>query len=451
MTTNSRRANEHFIVSLAARTTMPVTGTLSNTTTGAVNLLDGQLGFVATSANGTTGHWSFTDATPTLAEAPQIAIVQGTPYSANPTTLGVPYPLWARPYEIIQPIEGRNQEVRVTKQAFTEARHNIFQIGVANAASTGNVNVLDNTAYQLAIRFTGRRQEELYGRSQTAMLRANFAGANFSATGLNLSTTLARDYILTNLAVDINQNSEALTGTGIRKGSDPVVCFGLGIATATGATEIATLAVGQVVPVYKNAQGVIRSITLTSEMLASIAAASAASPAFTHILTVSLADAGITTGGTVEALWIMATDERIAFVDYMPQVKVYLQVGLTAGFNSAVNVAELVKGNEGQGYGRVLDLQYKATQGQRKYAGQHHEDPVINFPSPVLTTEKYVVYTINYGTPNPYSVFTGNSLPHKAIICIPAESAPTVTNALIATFDSTLNSWLTSTGNTVIN
>lgn len=447
MSYNNKRAVENFIVTLPAQTTLAAAGALNNTSTSGINVNNGQLAIVAVSDFGTVAPWNITDATPTLAEAPVIALVQGTPYSANPTQANVPYPLWPRTMEITHPIDGRRKDIRVTKQAFTLATHDIWQIGAPNAATSGNVPVTNDVEYQIAVRLKGRRQQEQFSREQNAYVRATFPATNFTALGLN--TANSRDYIMTNLAVNINSNSEIFTQNFPKKGSDPVVALLMGEATATGATEVATLAVGQVVPVFISG-GVTKSITITAELLSSIQTAAAAAPLLTHILTADLADAGLTTKGTASAIWLVATDERVAFSDYMTSVKVYLQPGVTGGFASTTLVSQLSKGKEGQGYGRQLRLLYQATQGQRKYFGQHTQVPIIEFDNPIVESEKYTVYNILYNEDRQIDVANVSVSPHRAIVCIPAESAPTVTNVLLASFESALNNWLSSTGNAAI-
>ena len=443
----NKRAVETFIVSKPLQTTMPVTGSLVNTTTGNVNLADGQIGIVNPSMYGTVPTWNFVDATPTIAEAQALQFVQGTQYSANLSGAVVKYPLWARPYETTPAIDGKNKDIKVTKQAYLSGAHDLFQIADVDAA-VGKVTAEDNTTYQIHIKYGGTRNEEFFSNEQASGLRAVYTSPDYTALGYN--AVQARSELLTTLAAQINYNSAGLSGLGGRyKGSDPVVAFAMGEATGTGATAVSGLAVGTVITVMKS-NGVGRSITLTAEMLVSLQAAVAASPALTHILVADLTDIGTWANGSVKALWVMALDEATAYIDYIPQRKVYLKVALPQGFVTSVKDVKIQAGREGQGYGRVLDLRYKATQGQRKYFNQHTLDPIINFPSPIDENTAYVTYNVTFANSMQIDVANVSVSPHKVLICVPAETTPSVVNPLIATLDSTINSWLTSTGNSAI-
>jgi hypothetical protein len=127
-----------------------------------------------------------------------------------------------------------------------------------------------------------------------------------------------------------------------------------------------------------------------------------------------------------------------------------LTIATPEGFTAAIKNAKLANAREGQGQGRVLDLLYKATQGQRKYFNQHNLDPVINFPSPIDVLTNYTVYNITYSNEINTDIASMTTNPFRTLLCIPAESVPGTPNPLIATLDTTLNSWLTSTGNSVI-
>ncbi len=143
---------------------------------------------------------------------------------------------------------------------------------------------------------------------------------------------------------------------------------------------------------------------------------------------------------------IMGLDDKTAFVDFIPEVKNRLQVGLTSGFNyPIVYNEELVKADEGQGKGRVLDLLYKATQGQRKYGLLHIEDPYVAFPSPVVTTTNYNVYNILHGNTNNPDIGSQTTSPFREIVLI-----PTANTSLVTAFSAFLNAWLPATGNNAI-
>jgi hypothetical protein len=149
---------------------------------------------------------------------------------------------------------------------------------------------------------------------------------------------------------------------------------------------------------------------------------------------------------------LIGLDDKLAFVDWIPQIKNRLEVGLTAGFNfNTVLSAEYVKADPGQGDSRTLDLWYKATHGQRKYALRHTEDPVTDFPSPIEPGVAYTVYNIHHGSNTKPDIANTIYTPYLEVVCIPALNvAGDDVNATLATFEARLNSWLTSGNNGVI-
>lgn len=444
---NNKRATESFLVTLPSLGTMPTSGTLVDSSTGNVNVANGRLGVIAASPYGSVAMNSFVDGSPTIAEAPVIQLVQGTSASGAVATTQVKYPLWVRPFEASNPIDGRSKSITVTKQPFRASAHNIWVVGDPASVDTNPINVLDETDYKIGINFRSRRGEEMFSKEQAASLVVSKTTPNFTA----LSTALPIDWIVTQFVYEINRNSEYFQLGARYQGTDPVVAFAVGEANsgpagAAAGVEIAALTAGTVVNVFVY-NGVTRTITLTQEMVDSLQAA-ATDSSFTYILTSNLSEAGTTSGGSAYGMFIMALDNRTAYVDYIPQIKVRLRVSLMAGFDyQTVALTEPVKADEGQGYGRVLNLIYRATQGQRKYSQIHTEDPYINFSSPVVEDEEYVVYNILHGNSEQVDTFNVVYSPYREILCIPRYSTGTTANPLIAAFDSFMNAWLASSGN----
>jgi len=449
-TNSNKRGVEKFIVAKSSSTTVPVTGTLSNSTTGNVNLADGQIGIVAASSFGTVALNSFMDATPTLAENAVIRIVQGTPYSSNVNGSTANYPLWVRSLETSHNIDGRNNNILVTKQDFRLAAHNAWVVGVPTAATSGDINVLDETEYRLSIGFRSRRYDEMMATSVLAnTLTISKVTPNF--TDLAATYPLPIDWIVTQFGYEVNRNSAAFLAYNRYRGTSPVVALAVGEALsgpggAAAGVAISSLVAGDTLAVF-NYRGVVRSITLSAEMLASLNAAATAS-SFTHVFTIDLANAGTNVGGTATGLILLALDHSMAYSDKIPQVKVNMDVKLPAGFNyQTVSNVEAVRPDEGQGYGRVLDLWYKATDGQRKYEQNHTVDPVITFPSPVEVAQQYVTYVIHHGDLQNNDFHHSAYGPKREIVLIPRYSTGTTPHPVIALLDTALNSWLPSTGN----
>ena len=447
---SNQRPVENFLVAKTT-TSMPSTGTLYNTTTGVVNLADGQLGVVSDSIYGTVAMNSFVDITPTYAEAPIVKIYQGTEFSAAPGQAATTYPLWPRVYEASNQIDGQGG-ITMTYQAYRAPGFSTWAIGKA-AGNAAEINADSETDYSLTVAFRGRRAQEMYGLEQAASFSANYTTPDFTATGLNLTEPQARMHLLTNLGWNINRNSTAFSLNSRFPANVPVIAFLIasagGAGTAIGGVD--PIVEGDTVTVVTTAAG-NKTFTFTEGMAESIKAAALAVQGGLianldwTIIPINLATQNVATPAAGDILLIMGLDDKLSFVDYIPQVKNRIEIGLTSGFNyPVVYNAELVQADEGQGKGRVLDLLYKATQGQRKYSLRHTEDPYVAFPSPIVTAEKYNVYNLLHGTTNNPDIASQTTMPYREIICVPTSNTTLIT--MINTF---FNAWLPSTGNNAI-
>lgn len=445
-TNSQKRGVETFVVARATQTLMPnAATTLVDSATGNINLANGQLGIFSVSPFGSAAVNTIIDATPTLAEAPVIAIYQGTQYSQNVVGSSATYPLWVRPFEKTQDIDGRQNTIIVTKQAYRLAAHNVWILGNAEAAASGKINVANETEYRLNIGFRSRRYDELMATQvQSANLTISKTTPHFTDLGY-ASDALKRDWIVTNFGYEVNRNSTAFLSFNRYRGTSPVIALAVGTDSTAG-TLISSLNAGDALAVFTY-NGIVRSVTLTEEMVTSIkAAATAANPDITYVYTIDLANAGSTVGGTATALLFVALDHKPVYEDWIPQVKVNLQVGLPAGFDfNTVNCVSVNNLDEGQGYSRQLNLWYQNTAGQRKYTQKHTTDPVINFPSPIVDGEKYNTYIIHHGTTSNPDINSLVYAPKREVILIPSSNT-----TLDGNFGSLLNLWLTDTKNTAI-
>jgi hypothetical protein len=444
-TNSQKRGVETFVVARATQTLMPnATTTLVDSATGNINLANGQLGIFSVSPFGSAAVNTIIDATPTLAEAPVIAIYQGTQYSQNVVGSSATYPLWVRPFEKTQDIDGRQNTIIVTKQAYRLGAHNVWVVG-APSGNAAAVNTLNSTEYRLNIGFRSRRYDELMATQvQSANLTVSTTTPDW-AVGFN--NDLKIDYILTNLGYEVNRNSSAFLSFNRYRGTSPVIALGIG-TTATAGTAISALTAGSALGVFKY-KGIVRSITLTQEMLNSITTAATNAgftPATSYVYTIDLADAASTTGGLISGLMFVALDHKPVYEDWIPQVKVNLQVGLPAGFDfNTVRCDSFNNLDEGQGYSRQLNLWYQNTAGQRKYTQKHTTDPVINFPSPIVDGETYNTYIIHHGTTSNPDINSLVYAPKREVILIPSSNT-----TLDGNFGSLLNLWLADTKNTAI-
>ena len=200
-----KRPLESFLVA-GSDTAMPTSGTLTDSTSD-VGLNPGQLGLVADSIYGSVALNTYLDATPTVAEAPVIAIYQGNDNSNNLLGSSATYPLWVRPFERSNPIDGRGK-VEVTKQLFRKASQSVWVVG-DETGTAGEINVLDETIYGIRIAFRGRRVEEMQSEQQAAGLPVSVTTPNF--TDLGKTEAEGRSWLVHNLAYEINRNSTALS------------------------------------------------------------------------------------------------------------------------------------------------------------------------------------------------------------------------------------------------
>lgn len=439
MNIGNKRPVETFSVVKAAATTIPTSGTLYGS---AAPLTDGQIGFVAASSYGTLAINTFTDATPTVAETPVIQIAQGLS-----TATAASYPLWDRPFLLSNPIDGRTT-ITITRQAYRDPAHAVWVIGDA-AGSTGEVNVLDNTEYQVAIGYRGRRIMEQFSKEQAAYLRAKSSAADY--TDLAYTNAQAIHNILTNIGWEINRSSRQFQVNARFPGKDPIIAFLIDESGATGVAigGVDPITTGDVIPVVTTSAGNL-NITLTEAQATSIKNAALAKAGGViadltwSIVPIDLSDpSGATNLG--DMLMIMALDEVPAYDDNISHVKVGIEVFLTAGFDATVENDQFNDPDEGQGLARQLELEWKATQQQRMYSLDHKLDPVINFPSPFVAGEKYTVWNILHGNTTQVDLNTLSFNPFLDKICVPRYETGTTPHSAIALINTALNAFLAST------
>lgn len=441
--TGNRRANEIFLVQGATDTALYNTAgggnNIVNPSTHVVRLADKQIGAFAGTGYGSVAPNVALDTTPTITEAPQFYLAQGTAYSSNLNAYpGARYPLWNEPYVRSADIIAASG-VRITKQLYAAPTTSTWVIGQPTGTA-GEIAALDDTEYTIGITYQGRRHSEMYNEAALHHYDPYFVTPNYTT----LATAEPVDHLIQNLTYDINRNSILLTLPRARKqGNEMVVAFAIDTTNSAG-VNIDTLTAGSTVAVVNTPDGV-RNITLTADQFLSLVTAVEAAGGDTvanlnwSILTIDPVTAGTTTGGVADMIILMAADWQTAYSDYIPQVKVRLGVGLKSGFDYAVvSHEQYTPAFEGSGLGRQMDLWYKATHGQRRYSLDHEEFPVIAFDSPFSTTTNYIVYNILHELNAQVDISSQISAPHRTIVALPTGSS-NVTN-----FDNFMNAWLTS-------
>lgn len=426
-----RKALTSFLVATGTSTgqalynTAGATNHINNTSTGGVRLANGQLGIFSASDFGSVKTNIATDATPTITEAPAIFLAQGTADSANPALSVYAQPLFPRPFESSHIID-KTHRIMATKQVWAAPANDIWVIG--NTGAGVAINVADDTEYSLSIGMRGNIIDQMMAGTHNSILYTpSFTTPNYTTLG----TTSGLDHLVKNFVFNINRNSV------IAGGNQPVVAIALDLNGAVG-TAIAGLTAGYL-PLITTSAGT-RGITLTA---ATAAMLTAKLPAGSSIVTVDLTTAGAAT--QCEAFAVMALDRKLAFDDQKPSVKIRLDVGFRMGFAASTQKARVSAAFEGANDGRKLELEYQATQGQRKYNQGHDMNPIINFPSPIVQTENYVRYNL-WTESNRQTDSVTNTIKREMTTIL----IPTAHTTTISEFEGALGSWLTSAGTSLV-
>jgi hypothetical protein len=436
---NNKRPVETFVVTSGDAALPAGTTAINNLATGAVNLADGQLGiFDATGLGANTLNEALT-AADTVADSPAIQILVGNANSANPSAAAERYPLYADAFDSSSVIDG-NGVLIVNKQLAEAPTYSIWCIG--DPGADGAIVAADNTNYQIQVVYRGAWVNKLYAPDYNNSYTEHYETPDYTA----LSTAEPVDHLIQNLTSKINHNSEILNLTQ-RSSNEPVLALAIGPNGATDGTVLSAITAGDAVPVITTAYG-SKTVTFDANLLASVVAAASAAGlnAACEILEIDISTAGTTTNGVAEAILLIGTDRRLVFEDRIPEIKTRLQVALKAGFDyKAVYNDEVSFAYEGEGQGRPLNLWYKATHGQRRYALSHESAPIVEFDSPITESATYVQYLIHHV--DTAQVGTGNLVnsPKKEIILVPSADSTT-----IAGLEAVLGPWAISANGTGI-
>ena len=223
---------------------LQTTGSLTDDSTGAVNLGEKEIGIInmSTAASDNTGAKvalnTFLD-TGSLAFAsssfPQIKLVQGTENSANP-------PVDNRPGI------KRAYESSATIQADEKVWMNIksAKAGSYSIVGVDNINVSDEAEYRLRIGFFGKYHDIMYsgGTTSTPVYTPYYVSPDYSAlitAGTLSGTGEALDHLVKNLVAETNRSSAAFSLPQINRGGQQLV-MALAIAEDSAASGTVTVA-----------------------------------------------------------------------------------------------------------------------------------------------------------------------------------------------------------------
>lgn len=285
-TKDNKRPIEQIFVAKAGVTSAHSGGeALTDASTGAVDLVEGEIKILSYGGYGTTASNKTIAAGETVTHSPDIYIVQG-----NSSTV-LSYPLDTKPYDKSEPIVGGNKIIYTYKAAKRPTFDTVL-IG-DTVGDAGAVNVLDETTYALKIAFFGKDFDEAYSGTHPNSITPNYVSKDY--TSLSYSTAEATDDILQNLAYIVNKNSKLLTFTKGFQAKKPIIAFAVD-TTGTYGVNPTTAVAGERIPVINTNSG-LKYVTLTQEMISSFKDATTF-PAGATVIPIDLSKAGDVAAGT---------------------------------------------------------------------------------------------------------------------------------------------------------
>lgn len=232
---------------------LKIADSLTDSATGAVDLLDGQIGILnsSPSASGAAGKiplGTFFNPATSTNQVPEIKLVQGTSTSANPPVdlrPGV-----KRPYESSAKIQG-DEKVWISVKKAKAASYSIWGVS--------NINVEDSTEYRMRIAYRGRWHDMMYsdGSVSTPVYAPYYTTPDYTqliADGTITGAGESLDHLIKNLVAETNKNSAAFSLPQINKGGTQLlVALAIGDGAASGTitvdannTTITSVTVGSV-------------------------------------------------------------------------------------------------------------------------------------------------------------------------------------------------------------
>lgn len=433
--------SENILVA-SANSALVTTGALVDTTGNAFNIANGQLGVVSVEHGHTVAYGNFLAAGNTVAQAPVIQIVQGTPYSSDTTQVGE-YGLNHKAVVRSAIIDGRNK-VTLSARVAQQPTNDTWVLGNL----TGNVgafNVEDTSSYTLNIGFNNSYQDRFFSTTGLEIFSPEYVTPDYTTLG----TTDPLDDFVQNMALKVNLNSSAFNISNVREGNRSVVAFAVNIGAGTG-TALSAFTAGASVPVM-TIGGVTYSITVTADMAASMTAAIAASGLLvtSTIEVINTATAG--TAANCDVIVLMALDRKLHQVkDRMNAVKPRLIIGLDGAFSAnTITKVRGAKNFEGHGQGRKWQIQYESRAAMQHWSAQNHPnngDFFIEAPTYIDPNGVYTAYIIESKKDDLIVNYSHRSQrPDRTIILTPATYAGGTTNStMLTSLNAVLGAWLQS-------
>ena len=399
------------------------TGAFATTGT-TVNIASGQLGVLSWDKNSSVralGNYIVTG--DDSAEVQAIKIVQGTPASAN-TQLADVWEIGDKTHLESGIIRKNN----ITSVTVKKAVIPVFGGQVASAFPTP-VNDGKYTAY---LKLDSARYDREYSTMNDNVVYAASPIVNYTTAGI----TNPLDYVLTNIMVDFNSQSKAVT-SNTRRGTKSFVVLGVKFAggsgqvigTITPTTNITFQTVSGVAQVLKSSQELCQTLARLTKDNAALLATST-------IENVDLSTAGA--AAKIDGLIVIGLPHELAAeYDNVAAIQVKPSLNFGANFISGVDpTITTCHPVEGAGQGRKWALLNTLRPALQTYTMQNQPqgDFFSEGKSYINSSNLYTSYIINYFDTEPALGFT-NPCPKKVSLlfrCEVPSSFTTTVNAIIA-------------------
>lgn len=388
----------NFLFTKSNATVVADGATALYTSSGTANLADGQLGIFAVGLNASSNYTAINTGD-TVADAPEIIIAQGTPYSATGGESSVSG-IFNKIYETSHRIRGA-ETIAWRGQAYVASRQSAWVIGADASAADEIGRPLDLTTYSVRVTFKGRKRD--YSNSTNALdsVIAHYTTKDYTALGY--TDAQATDDLVQNLVSELNKRSYAITTNG-RRGNRPFVAMAIrhegsfsGANTTTNVSDLDSLDGGVAVGGYgfstdAETAAANNNSSMGAAFVALVADTNADVDTDTQVVAINLTTAGTATSGC-NGIIIMALDEKTAYDERESFLKTRLVVDLAEGFDTTVGLYESSDVNEGEGSPRQLRFRWRYSQGLRERENLNMI-PIVEPADYISNTAVYAVYGI---------------------------------------------------------
>lgn len=399
------------------------TGTFATTGT-TVNIADGQIGILSWDKDSSVKtRGTYIASGDDSNEVQSIKLVQGTPASAN-TQLADIWEVGDKTHIESGTIRKNNiRSVYVKKAAIP-----VFGGQVASAFPTP----VNDGEYQVFLKLDSVRYDREYSTMNDNVVSASAPIVNFTTAGI----AQPLDYVLTNILVELNSQSKAVTSNS-RRGTKSYVVFGVKFAGGSGQV------IGTITPTtnitFQTVNGVAQVLKSSSELCQTLARLTKDNAALLATSTIENVD--ITTAGAaakIDGLIVIGLPHELAAeYDNVAAVQVKPTLNFAKSFISGVDpIVTTCAPSEGFGQGRKWALLNSLRPGLQTFTMQNqpHGDWFSEGKNYINSSNLYTSYIIDYFDTESVDNQTIVS-PKKATILFRCEVPSTFTttvNAIIA-------------------